>query len=104
MDDPNGFLSPLAMDVEAKHNPLSPDEILLVDNQQSKNINYYIDDDNNITQLDYEGNPSELQAKKISLIQEGEEQQLTVGEGGGNAGQIVSPMPGRVVKVFCTIG
>jgi hypothetical protein len=60
MDDPNGFLSPLAMDVEVKHNPLSPDEILLVDNQQSKNIYYYIDDDNNITQLDYEGNPNEL--------------------------------------------
>jgi len=32
MDDPTGeFLSPLAMNVEAIHNPLSPDEILLVD-------------------------------------------------------------------------
>jgi hypothetical protein len=73
MDDPNGYLTPLAMDVEVKHNPDSPDEILLVDSQQSKNIYYYIDDSNNISQLDYEGNPNDLQAKKISLIQEGEE-------------------------------
>ena len=104
MDDPNGYLTPLAMDVEVKHNPDSPDEILLVDSQQSKNIYYYIDDDNNITQLDYEGNPNDLQAKKVTLIQEGEEEQQSVGEGGGSAGQITSPMPGRVVKVFCEIG
>lgn len=104
MDDPNGYLTPLAMDVEVKHNKDSPDEILLVDSQQSKNIYYYIDDNNNISQLDYEGNPNDLQAKKISLIQEGEEQQQTVGEGGSNAGQIISPMPGRVVKVFCEVG
>jgi len=30
-EDPNGFMSPLGIHVEAKHNPLDPDDLLLVD-------------------------------------------------------------------------
>lgn len=100
--DENGFFEPLAMNVKAKINPLDNDDLLLKDDAQMENIDYYIDQNNRVTLLDYEGEPMSLQVKVTELVTE----DGVSGDGAGSASvkKITSPMPGTVTKVFCEPG
>ena len=46
MEDENGYLYPLAMNVECKFNPLDPDDLILINDNNQENVDYYIDGDN----------------------------------------------------------
>jgi len=52
------------MNVQARINPLDPDDLMLCDDAQMQNVDYYIDQNNRVTQLDYEGEPMSLQVKE----------------------------------------
>lgn len=61
-------MSPIAMGVVASFNPLDPDDLILADENQVKNMDYYIGGRNEITQLNYEGEALGVQAKVVSLV------------------------------------
>lgn len=89
------------MNVQARINPLDPDDLMLCDDAQMQNVDYYIDQNNRVTQLDYEGEPMSLQIKVSKLVTEEDESGAAATAA---AAKIVSPMPGTVTKVFCTPG
>lgn len=60
-------------------------------------VDYYLDADGQVTQLDYEGAPSHISVKPKKLVTEDD-----ADSSGSDAvsASVQSPMPGRVVKVF----
>ena len=66
-------------------------------NTDAFKVNYYMDEHDNITQLDYEGAPLAIKVKPKVLESEND----VAGAMGDN---VVSPMPGTVVKVFVKPG
>jgi biotin carboxyl carrier protein len=89
------------MNVQARINPLDNDDLILCDDGWMQNVDYYIDENNRVTQLDYEGEPMSLQVKASHLVTEED------GDGSAAAAasaKIVSPMPGTVTKVYCEAG
>jgi biotin carboxyl carrier protein len=89
------------MNVQARINPLDNDDLILCDDGWMQNVDYYIDENNRVTQLDYEGEPMSLQVKGSQLVTEEEESGAAAAAA---TAKIVSPMPGTVTKVFCEAG
>ena len=78
-----------------------PDDLIVRTESETFKVDYYLDLDGNVTQLDYEGSPSHISVKTQKLVTEEDAE----GEGAGSiSANVVSPMPGRVVKVFVKPG
>ena len=78
-----------------------PDDLIVRTESETFKVDYYLDSDGNVTQLDYEGAPAHISVKKRNLVTADDVD--SVG-GGVQTSTVVSPMPGRVVKVFVQPG
>ncbi len=100
--DENGHLSSILLEAEVEMNPDIPDDIIIRTKSETFKVDFYMDKEDNVTQLDYEGAPLNVYVKPRKLVTEEE------AESGGNVGlgasSVLSPMPGRVVKVFVQPG
>lgn len=65
-------------------------------------VDYYLSENDNITQLDYEGAPLNIYVKPKKLIK-AEDVEDASGASPRSA-LILSPMPGRIVKAFVKSG
>jgi len=95
--DENDFLTSLLLNAEVILNETKTDEVIVRTDSEQYKVNYYIDEDDNITQIDYEGAPLEWRVKPRSLEKEESETPQIVNF-------VKSPMPGTVVKVFVEAG
>ena len=78
-----------------------PDDLIVRTESETFKVDYYLDANGDVTQLDYEGAPAHISAKKMKLVTEDD----VDSQGGGvQTSTVVSPMPGRVVKVFVEPG
>ena len=99
--DENGFLVSVLLGAEIEMNPDRPDDLIVRTKSETFKVDFYMDKDDNVTQLDYEGAPLNIYVKPKKLVTEED------AESGGVVSMqssVVSPMPGRVVKVFVKPG
>lgn len=99
--DENGFLVSVLLGAEIEMNPDRPDDLIVRTKSETFKVDFYMDKDDNVTQLDYEGAPLNIFVKPKKLVTEED------AESGGVVSMqssVVSPMPGRVVKVFVKPG
>ena len=100
--DENGFLVTILLGAEVEINPDRPDALILRTKSETYKVDYYLDKNNSVSQLDYEGAPLNIYVKPKKLVTpEDAERDVS---GGGAPAAAVSPMPGRVVKVFAVPG
>ena len=96
--DDNDFLTPLLLEAEIEMDPLHRQNHVIVRTAtDSYQVDYYMDEDDNVTQLDYEGAPLNIRVKPRMLEKE-------AGEAGEMSDHVKSPMPGTVVKAFVKPG
>lgn len=100
--DENGFLVSILLGAEVEMNPDRADDIIVRTNSETFKVDYYMDQDDKVTQLDYEGAPLNIYVKPKKLVTQEEAERDMVGAAPKVA--ITSPMPGRVVKVFVKPG
>ena len=99
--DENGFLVSILLNAQVEMNPDRPDDLIVRTESETFKVDYYLDMEGNVTQLDYEGAPSHISVKKKKLVTEEDAENA----GGANVTpSVLSPMPGRVVKVFVQPG
>ena len=99
--DENGFLTSILIDAEVEMNPDRPDDLIVRTKSEIFKVDFYIDKNDQVTQLDYEGAPLNVYVKPRKLVTEDD-----AASGGAGSGEtsVKSPMPGRVVKVFVQPG
>ena len=78
-------------------NPDRPDDLIVRTKSETYKVDYYMDQNNVITQLDYEGSPLRMYVKPKKLVTEEDADRA---QSGAINPALVSPMPGRIVKVF----
>ena len=81
-------------------NPDRPDDLVIRTESETFKVDFYMDQDDNVTQLDYEGSPLSIYYKRKPLVTE----ETADATPGAADSQVKSPMPGRVVKVFVQPG
>ena len=89
------------LNAQVEMNEDRPDDLIVRTESETFKVDYYLDSDGNVTQLDYEGAPAHISVKKRNLVTADDVD--SVG-GGVQTSTVVSPMPGRVVKVFVQPG
>jgi len=100
--DENGFLVSILLGAEVEMNPDRQDDIIVRTKSETFKVDYYMDKDDKVTQLDYEGAPLNIYVKPKKLVT-AEQAEMDMSGNAPNVA-IVSPMPGRVVKVFAKPG
>ena len=100
--DENGFLNSILLDAEVEMNSDRPDDLIVRTKSETFKVDFYLDQNNNVTELDYEGAPLDVYVKPKKLVTE--EDADSNSSGSAVAAACVSPMPGRVVKVFAQPG
>jgi len=98
--DENGFLVSILIGAQVEMNPDRPDDIIIRTESETFKVDYYMDDQGSVTQLDYEGAPSHISVKPKKLVTAEDSEAVP----GALSSLVVSPMPGRVVKVFVQPG
>lgn len=98
--DENGFLVSILLNAEVEMNSDRPDDIIIRTESETFKVDFYQGDDGNVTQLDYEGAPSHISVVPKKLVNEEDADHVP----GAQTNNVVSPMPGRVVKVFVQPG
>ena len=94
----NDFLTPLLLEAEIEMDPLQgKNHVIVRTATDSYQVHYYLDEDDNVTQLDYEGAPLNIKVKPRELEKERS-------EAGEISDHVKSPMPGTVVKTFVKPG
>ena len=63
-NDENGFLVSILLNAQVEMNPDRPDDLIVRTESETFKVDYYLDLDGNVTQLDYEGAPSHISVKK----------------------------------------
>lgn len=58
--DENGFLVSILIGAQVEMNPDRPDDIIIRTESETFKVDYYMDDQGSVTQLDYEGAPSHI--------------------------------------------
>ena len=99
--DENGYLVSILIGASVEMNPDRPDDLIVRTNSETYKVDFYMDKKNVITQLDYEGSPLRMYAKPKKLVTEEDAERS---ESGAVNPAVVSPMPGRIVKVFAQPG
>lgn len=99
--DENGFLVSILLNAEVEMNPDRPDDIIVRTESETFKVDFYMDAEDVVTQLDYEGAPLDITVKPKKLVTLDD-----IDESGSSKASniVVSPMPGRVVKVFVQPG
>ena len=82
-------------------NPDRPDDLIVRTESETFKVDFYMDGAGTVTQLDYEGAPLAVTVVPKRLVTE---EDAASGGPGKAAASVVSPMPGRVVKVFVEPG
>jgi len=100
--DKNGFMNSILLDAEVEMNPDRPDDLIVRSKSEIFKVDFYLDNENKVTQLDYEGAPLNIfvKPKKLVTAEEAERGQTGVEP----PATCISPMPGRIVKVFVEAG
>ena len=57
LKDERGWLTPVMLDAEVEMNPDKPDEVFVRTDSEQFKVDFYIDKEDNVTQLDYEKSP-----------------------------------------------
>lgn len=99
--DENGFLVSILLNAQVEMNEDRPDDLIVRTESETFKVDYYLDSLGAVTQLDYEGAPSVISAKKMKLVTADD---VDSPGDGVQTSTVVSPMPGRVVKVFVQPG
>ena len=99
--DENGFLVSILLNAQVEMNPNRPDDLIVRTESETFKVDFYQDMEGNVTQLDYEGAPSHIAVKRKTLVTEDD---VHSDGPAAHTAQVVSPMPGRVVKVFVEPG
>jgi len=77
----------------------APDRLYVRDDNHQYQVDYFMDPlTDEVVQLDYEGAPLKVTAKKVILEKEGRDDNIEIKD------HVKSPMPGTVVKVFVQSG
>jgi len=66
--DENGFLSSILLNAEVEMNQDRPDDIIIRTESETFKVDFYMDDQDVVTQLDYEGAPLDITAKPKKLV------------------------------------
>ena len=61
--DENGFLVSILLNAQVEMNRDRPDDLIVRTESETFKVDYYLDLDGNVTQLDYEGSPSHISVK-----------------------------------------
>ena len=64
--DDNGFLVSILLNAEVEMNPDKPDDLIVRTESETYKVDFYLDADDNVTQLDYEGAPISIVSSLIS--------------------------------------
>ena len=99
--DENGFLVSILLNAQVQMNPDREDDLIVRTDSEIYKVDFYIDKDQQITQLDYEGAPLNMTVSPNKLVSA--EDVENTGESSAS-NKVVSPMPGRVVKCFVQPG
>lgn len=99
--DENGFLVSILLNAEVEMNPDRPDDLIVRTESELFKVDYYMDSEDAVTQLDYEGAPLKVSVKPKKLVSE---EDAANKDSGSVSSSVVSPMPGRVVKIFAQPG
>lgn len=81
-------------------NPHRADDLIVRTDAEQFKVDFYMDQDDTVTQLDYEGAPVDLKVKPLKLVTEDD----VSNKGGAGSDKVRSPMPGRVIKTFVEPG
>ena len=100
-EDENGFLVSILLNAQVQMNQDREDDLIVRTDSEIYKVDFYIDKDQQITQLDYEGAPLNIRVRYKQLVTE-EDADNTGSNTASNL--VVSPMPGRVVKCFVQPG
>ena len=100
--DENGFFDALLLDAEIEMHPEQKDALVVRTQSETFRVDYYLSENDTVTQLDYEGAPLNIYVKPKKLITA--EDVEDSGNASPRSALILSPMPGRIVKAFVQPG
>jgi acetyl/propionyl-CoA carboxylase alpha subunit len=66
--DENGFLVSILLEAEVEMNPDRPDDIIVRTKSETFKVDFYMDQEDKVTQLDYEGAPLNIYVKPKKLV------------------------------------
>ena len=61
--DENGFLVSILLNAQVEMNEDRPDDLIVRTESETFKVDYYLDANGDVTQLDYEGAPAHISAK-----------------------------------------
>lgn len=70
--DENGFMNSILLEAEVEMNPDRPDDLIVRTKSETFKVDFYLDSNNIVTQLDYEGAPLNIYVKPKKLVTEEE--------------------------------
>ena len=100
--DENGFFDALLLDAEIEMHPEQKDALVVRTQSETFRVDYYLSENDTVTQLDYEGAPLNIYVKPKKLITAEDVEDR--GSASPRSALILSPMPGRIVKAFVQPG
>ena len=68
--DENGFLVSILLNAQVEMNEDRPDDLIVRTESETFKVDYYLDANGDVTQLDYEGAPAHISAKQKKLVTE----------------------------------
>ena len=98
--DDNGFRVSILNNAQVEMNPHRADDLIVRTDAEQFKVDFYMDQDDTVTQLDYEGAPVDLRVKPLKLVTEDDVSH----KAGAGSDKVLSPMPGRVIKTFVEPG
>jgi len=101
--DKDGYLTSCNQNVEVEMSQDKKDELILRTDQEIFKVDFFIGEDDEVIQIDYDDNPIPIRAKPNKLVTEEDVMTLQIG-GAAVQTSVVSPMPGRIVKCFVQPG